>query len=94
MNGPGGGYCLRRPAAEITIAEILSAVDDAMPARRERIPGEEWPQSVIMWNKLSARIYDYLDGLTLAEVVAQSSEAGDEEQSGVRFGSGFQQSAA
>jgi len=44
MRGPGGGYCLRRPATEITIAEILSAVDDAMPARRERIPGEEWPR--------------------------------------------------
>jgi DNA-binding IscR family transcriptional regulator len=72
----------------------LSAVDDAMPARRERIPGEEWPQSVIMWNKLSARIYDYLDGLTLAEAVAQNSEDGEKEQSGVRFGSGFQQSAA
>ena len=26
MRGPGGGYCLRRPATEITIAEILSAV--------------------------------------------------------------------
>ena len=40
------------------------------------------------------RVYDYLDGLTLAEAVAQNSEAGEEEQSGVRFGSGFQQSAA
>jgi len=94
MRGPGGGYCLRRPASEITIAEILSAVDDAMPARRERIPGEEWPQSVIMWNKLSARIYDYLDGLTLAEAVTQHSETRDEDKGGVRFGSGYQQSAA
>ncbi len=95
MRGPGGGYCLRRPASEITIAEILSAVDDAMPARRERIPGEEWPQSVIMWNRLSARIYDYLDGLTLADVTAREDEPRkDEEQEGPRYGSGFQQSAA
>jgi Rrf2 family iron-sulfur cluster assembly transcriptional regulator len=94
MRGPGGGYCLRRPAADITIAEILSAVDDAMPARRERIPGEEWPQSVIMWNQLSARIYDYLNDLTLAEAVNQNSEVkkGDTEEP--RFGSGYQQSAA
>ena len=94
MRGPGGGYCLRRPAAEITIAEILSAVDDAMPARRERIPGEEWPQSVIMWNQLSARIYDYLNDLTLAEAVNQNSETNRGEAEGPRFGSGFQQSAA
>ena len=94
MRGPGGGYCLRRPATEITIAEILSAVDDAMPARRERIPGEEWPQSVIMWNQLSARIYDYLNDLTLAEAVSQKSETGKEEAEEPRFGSGFQQTAA
>ena len=94
MRGPGGGYCLRRPATEITIAEILSAVDDAMPARRERIPGEEWPQSVIMWNQLSSRIYDYLNDLTLAEAVNQNSETKDSEKDDRNFGSGFQQSAA
>jgi len=94
MRGPGGGYCLRRPATEITIAEILSAVDDAMPARRERIPGEEWPQSVIMWNQLSQRIYDYLNDLTLAEAVNQNAEAKTDETEERRFGSGFQQSAA
>jgi Rrf2 family iron-sulfur cluster assembly transcriptional regulator len=94
MRGPGGGYCLRRPAGEITIAEILSAVDDAMPARRERIPGEEWPQSVIMWNQLSARIFDYLNDLTLAEAVYQTSEVKKHDTEEPRFGSGFQQSAA
>jgi len=96
MRGPGGGYCLRRPATEISIAEILSAVDDAMPARRERIPGEEWPQSVIMWNQLSARIYNYLNDLTLAEAVAvnQNSESNRDEAEEPRFRSGFQQSAA
>jgi Rrf2 family iron-sulfur cluster assembly transcriptional regulator len=94
MRGPGGGYCLRRPATEITIAEILSAVDDAMPARRERIPGEEWPQSVIMWNQLSSRIYDYLNGLTLAEAVNQNAESSENEQDERRYGPGFQQSAA
>ncbi len=94
MRGPGGGYCLRRPASEITIAEILSAVDDAMPARRERIPGEEWPQSVIMWNQLSARIYDYLNDLTLAEAVNQNSELKKGEKDDTGFGSDFQQTAA
>jgi Rrf2 family iron-sulfur cluster assembly transcriptional regulator len=94
MRGPGGGYCLRRPATEITIAEILSAVDDAMPARRERIPGEEWPQSVIMWNQLSSRIYDYLNGLTLAEAVTQGGEHKESDEGDTGFGSGFQQTAA
>ena len=96
MRGPGGGYCLRRPANEITVAEILSAVDDAMPARRERIPGEEWPQSIIMWNQLSSRIYDYLDGLTLAEAIStpKADSVKNNEQDKVVFVSGFEQTAA
>lgn len=94
MRGPGGGYCLRRPATDITIAEILSAVDDAMPARRERIPGEEWPQSIIMWNQLSSRIYDYLNGLSLAEAVNQGNAGKEGDDGQTTFGSGFQQTAA
>jgi Rrf2 family iron-sulfur cluster assembly transcriptional regulator len=94
MRGPGGGYCLRRPATDITIAEILSAVDDALPARRERIPGEEWPQSIIMWNQLSSRIYDYLNGLSLAEAVNQGGAGKEGDDGQATFGSGFQQTAA
>lgn len=92
MRGPGGGYCLRRPATEITVAEILSAVDDAMPARRERIPGEEWPQSIIMWNALSERIFNYLNGVTLAEAVNLQQEENSDKETPYR--PGFQQSAA
>jgi Rrf2 family iron-sulfur cluster assembly transcriptional regulator len=92
MRGPGGGYCLRRPAAEITVAEILSAVDDAMPARRERIPGEEWPQSIIMWNSLSERIFNYLNEVTLADAVNQKPEEKSDKDAPYR--PGFQQSAA
>ena len=36
MRGPGGGYCLARPAAEITIASILATVDDV--SRKEELP--------------------------------------------------------
>jgi Rrf2 family iron-sulfur cluster assembly transcriptional regulator len=92
MRGPGGGYCLRRPATEITIAEILSAVDDAMPARRERIPGEQWPQSIIMWNQLSERIFNYLNDVTLAEAVNQQQTEKPEKDASFR--SGYEQSAA
>ncbi|MEE9343584.1 MAG: Rrf2 family transcriptional regulator [Gammaproteobacteria bacterium] len=95
MRGPGGGYCLRRPATEITIAEILSAVDDAMPARRERIPGEQWPQSIIMWNQLSERIYNYLNDMTLADAVSQQQEGSKEGSSDAGFRpDDFKQSAA
>jgi DNA-binding IscR family transcriptional regulator len=47
-----------------------------------------------MWNQLSARIYDYLNGLTLAEVVNQSNEPKRSEAGETPFATGFQQSSA
>jgi len=90
MRGPGGGYCLARPASEITIANILASVDDI--TRREELPHNhsEMPAGALMWTHLSNRIYDYLDSITLEEVVQSSME---DSRSSV-FGSGLQKSAA
>ena len=85
MRGPGGGYCLARPASEITIANILSTVDDV--SRREETPDTAGGQ---MWVRLSNRIYDYLDSITLEEAV--ESLADDAQES--LFGPGFRQTAA
>ena len=73
LRGPGGGYCLRRPATEITIAEILHAVDERVTDASQ--PGEaegehrELPRSVQLWHRLSNRIHDYLNSITLADAV-------------------------
>jgi len=86
MRGPGGGYCLARPAGEITVANILATVDDV--SRREETAKTAGAQ---MWLHLSNRIYDYLDSITLEEAV--ESYKTDSQQKPL-FGSGFQQSAA
>ena len=90
MRGPGGGYCLARPAAEITIASILATVDDV--SRREELPHTqgEVPAGVQMWLQLSNRIYDYLTSITLEEAVESASNDSQESL----FGSGFRKSAA
>jgi Rrf2 family iron-sulfur cluster assembly transcriptional regulator len=90
MRGPGGGYCLARPASEITIANILSTVDDI--TRRSDLPHShaEVPAGAQMWIHLSNRIYDYLDSITLEDAVQSS---GDDSQASL-LGSGFQKSAA
>jgi len=90
MRGPGGGYCLARQASEITIANILNSVDDMLkrqvtPMAEGRIPG-----SLLMWERLSKQVYDYLDGITLADAV----EAQMEDSQTSLFGSGFRKSAA
>ena len=90
MRGPGGGYCLARPAAEITIASILATVDDV--SRREEMPHTqgEIPAGAQMWFHLSNRIFDFLDSITLDEVVTSSSDDSQESL----FGSDFKQTAA
>ena len=85
MRGPGGGYHLARPASEITIANILATVDDV--SRREESANTAGGQ---MWVRLSNRIYDYLNSITLEDAV--ESQADDTQES--LFDSGFQQTAA
>ncbi|SFD22750.1 transcriptional regulator, BadM/Rrf2 family [Thiohalospira halophila DSM 15071] len=69
MRGPGGGYSLARPASEISVAEIISAVDE--PLEATRCGGEENCQegerclTHELWNDLSHRLYEFLDGITL-----------------------------
>ena len=90
MRGPGGGYCLARPANEITIASILATVDDV--SRHEESPHTQAERTggVQMWMNLSNRIYDYLISITLEEAVSSASE----DSSTTLFGSGFRKTAA
>ena len=76
VRGPGGGYRLGKPADQISVAEIITAVDDHAYVRP--------PENVIslyhgehskiqgMWRDLSKRLFDFLNGITLAEAVEQS----------------------
>jgi Rrf2 family iron-sulfur cluster assembly transcriptional regulator len=90
MRGPGGGYCLARSASGITIATILNAVDDMVMRQDMTSVDTEIPGSLMMWQRLSNQVYDYLDGITLAEAVEPQLE--DTQES--LFGNSYQKSAA
>ena len=90
MRGPGGGYCLARPAHEITIANILSTVDEVSRRDDQPLAQSEIPEGMRMWMNLSNRIYDYLNSITLAEAV----ESGEKERREAQTGSGYQRTAA
>ena len=47
MRGPGGGYCLARDADEITIANILNAVDDMVKRQGSTVTEGELPGSLL-----------------------------------------------
>ena len=78
LRGPGGGYCLRRPASEISIADVLRAVDESLesvaqaaPAGTAGVRGE----SLLLWDQLSHQIFEYLDGISLAQAVTRKDIA-------------------
>lgn len=71
VRGPGGGYRLARPRSEISIAQIISAVDEKVDAtlcsgEKDCQHGERCLTHEL-WEGLSCRIYKFLDGISLEE---------------------------
>jgi Rrf2 family iron-sulfur cluster assembly transcriptional regulator len=71
--GPGGGYRLAKPADEITIASIITAVDEKVDITRcggrEDCQDGERCLTHELWSELSVKIYEFLDSITLGEFV-------------------------
>lgn len=76
VRGPGGGYRLARPAAEIRVSDILTAVDETVSALHTGagasggLSGSQ-AQSMTnrLWESLSAHVYVYLHQTRLSDVV-------------------------
>jgi Rrf2 family iron-sulfur cluster assembly transcriptional regulator len=73
--GVGGGYVLARPAAEITLAEIVSAVDGPIVVGDFGLPHQDGAcdhegQCVLLaiWGEVGEAMRHHLAGVTLADV--------------------------
>ncbi len=73
VRGPGGGYYLGRPSDEISIADIICAVDEWVEFTRcsgkEDCRDGERCLTHSLWNELSERIYNFLTDISLADLV-------------------------
>ncbi|MGR6036405.1 MAG: Rrf2 family transcriptional regulator [Candidatus Nitrosoglobus sp.] len=69
IRGPGGGYHLVRSAEEITIAQIIAAVDK-QPGKLNplAIANNSVSEAERIWNELSTRLYNFLNQITLADL--------------------------
>jgi len=67
--GPGGGYRLGKDADDISIADIIKAVDDSGARTNNKGAASDAP-STLIWNDLSGRIHDFLNSVTLGQVVS------------------------
>jgi Rrf2 family iron-sulfur cluster assembly transcriptional regulator len=74
VRGPGGGYCLARPLEEISVADIIRAVDEPIDATQCGGMGNCHDNKPCMthelWTGLNAHIYNYLEGVHLGQLVA------------------------
>jgi len=75
VRGPGGGYRLSRPASEINIADIITAVDESVDSTRCGGKGNcQNNQPCLtheLWMGLSRQIYEYLAGISLADLLSR-----------------------
>ncbi len=75
VRGPGGGYRLARGVPEISIAEVISAVDENVDATRcggrENCQDNQPCLTHGLWDELGREIERYLGRVSLADVLRQ-----------------------
>ena len=83
VRGPGGGYSLARRAEDITVADIIIAVDEPLDATqcggKENChnSGHEHGARCMthdLWATLNAKMVEYLDSVSLKDLVEQQKQ--------------------
>jgi len=76
VRGPGGGYRLSRGPEEISIAEIILAVDEQVDLTncesRANCQNDQPCLTHDLWMGLSHTVRSYLDGITVAQLLDQA----------------------
>ena len=68
IRGPGGGYRLSMDPNNITIAQILSAINDS----NCQFNSDKFDE--IVWNKFSNNLYNYLETVTLNSLIDMATK--------------------
>ncbi len=73
VRGPGGGYCLARAAAEISVANIILAVDEPLDATQcsgmQNCQEDRRCMTHNLWTTLNEKLYEYLNSVTLQDLM-------------------------
>ncbi len=78
VRGPGGGYRIAKNHNEISVSDIISAVDELIDATQcggsENCQEERRCMTHALWASLNVKILEYLSGVSLADLVASQRE--------------------
>jgi Rrf2 family iron-sulfur cluster assembly transcriptional regulator len=73
--GPGGGYTLARRAEQVSVAEIIVAVENLKADDLQKLEAGQAAQVKSMtgelWTTFNSRVMEYLQSVTLHDLVAQ-----------------------
>ena len=73
VRGPGGGYNLARDAAEVSVADIVRAVEEPIDSTqcggRENCHDNQRCMTHDLWEELNTTVYGFLEGVNLARLV-------------------------
>ena len=76
--GPGGGYTMGRPMSEISVADVIYAVDEPLDATqcrgKENCDNDQRCMTHDLWTNLNRVMVDYLDSVTLQQLVEDQRE--------------------
>lgn len=82
VRGPGGGYRLGKASDDISVAEIILAVDEPIDttgcAGQENCSGENGKcLTHDLWTALNTKIFDYLGSVSLGQLVSKHKNAAE-----------------
>lgn len=77
VRGPGGGYRLGREPKSISVSDIIRAVDEQIDATQcggnENCHDERRCMTHDLWTALNYKILEYLESVSLAQLVASQT---------------------
>lgn len=81
VRGPGGGYTLALPAGEVTVADIIVAVDEPLDATqcggKSNCHDDHVCMTHELWTELNRHMFVFLDSVSLANLVERQHKAGN-----------------
>jgi Rrf2 family iron-sulfur cluster assembly transcriptional regulator len=74
--GPGGGYTLGHRTDAITVADIISAVEEAPPKvkKTDEVLAHDMAQD--LWDSMNAKVFDFMQSVTLRSLALEQLAKG------------------
>jgi Rrf2 family iron-sulfur cluster assembly transcriptional regulator len=75
VRGPGGGYTLARRPAQVSVADIIRAVDEPLDATQckgmQNCREDQRCMTHSLWTALNDKMFEYLNSVSLNDLVSQ-----------------------